>query len=750
MSNFSEQLYGSGLGWVSVNGWSQEDEFISRWFQWPSESNVMDKYISLRNDEDVYQSVAVYAERTRTESTPATLHTVYADADICEPSKFKLPPSIIVQTSPAHADDEPCPPRDRAGIEHCNGHYHVYWVLDDSYPAKRVQEISRRVYEAHKNEGCDSGWTLTKILRAPNTSNTKWDPAYEIGDPVYTGEIYSIEDFYEPYGTPEEINDGVYDLGAVPELVAPDSAELRSLEEYIERSGTTDLYLNKVKGDGVSWSDRQWRLMHELFRYGCEPTEVFSLAWYAACNKYDPIHAGELTQSGVPIPKRKEPEKFLWSRVQEVWGQHLSETPTRQIEDEAAEVEIAGLELLTPEERTRIADNPTFIDKFVDWCAHRSPGHARDYSKALAWGVLSCAHGNKAYLDSQYGPIPLNLWINIAGDSTRSRKSTVMNLALKVVQGFESQELESIHIGSDATVEPLITLLGTRDRMTSLLTIDEVNGFYKELSSRQYRIGTKEKFTSLYDGNVPIVLRATKGAGNENRASTVFNMWGVGIYNSIIRTLTREDFMSGYMYRTTWAISPPIPYTEGSSNYLNNTDEIGRDDEQFYALVRELSDRSTRADKDHPFGFRLTPDALARANAFVNKLHLFVQMSDDTALDDGIDRLRDSVIKCAALLSFHNGKKAIEDFEMLVAIEQGERWFKAFQKVFRDVSGSEFSRDCDELENYIATGQGRQRSESAIFKRFSYRTTEFNDISSSLVKQGRIRRVNKQDKWECL
>jgi len=748
MNQFLEQLYSDTVGFISVNTKSESGEpDIERWFSWPSERKIAEKYISIRSDEDTYVSVSIFADRQRIvqDSNPQT-HVVWADADVCEPEKFELPPSIIVQTSPAHEDSEACAPRDKSGVEHCNGHYHVFWVLDKAYPAKQIQEIARRVAYAHQDDGCDLGWTLTKILRAPGTSNTKWSPAYKLPEPVFTGEVYSPEDFYKIYGEPEKTEEGQYDLGDTPEPISP--TELRFLEKYVEDAGVQGLYLYAVRS-GQSWSERMWRLMQELFRFGCEPQEVFYLAWNAACNKYNPVNAGKLTQQGVPIPKRKDPQGVLWREVQKAWAAFISETPTVE-QDLVAEEQVAQLELLSDEERKTIAENPTFIDRFTDWCAYRSPDHCREYSHALAWGVLSCAHGNKAFLDAQYGRMPLNLWINIAGDSTRSRKTTVKNLALRVVEGFETQSLETIVLGSDVTSEKLVSTLGERDKMTSLLHIDEIQGFYQELNSRQYRIGTKERFTSLYDGSVPVVLRATQGSGNTHKASTVFNMWGVGIYDSIIKVLTRDEFLSGFMYRTTWAISPKIPYTPGSSNYLNNSDEIRADDQRYWDLVNELVDRSSRYDKDNPLPMRVSMPALVRVNQFVDKLHRFVQSSEDTALDDGIDRLRDSVVKAAALLSYHDGLDEVGELEMLVAIEQGERWFKAFQKVFRDVSGSEFSRRCDELEKFISTGQGRQRTESAIYKRFSYRTTEFETIIGTLVKQGRIRHVPKQDKWEAL
>ena len=752
MSKFLDQLYGSAVGWVCVatksEGSDAPDEM--RWISWPSEKAIADRYIDIRQNEDVYVSVSVFKEKYRSSQDIAPLtRVVWADADTCGPEQFKLKPSIVVQTSPAHGDSEPCTPRDKAGLEHCFGHYHVFWVLDDVYPAKEIQEISRLVAYAHRSSGCDLGWTLSKILRVPETSNTKHTPAYHIPEATFTGEVYSPTDFYDAYGEPEEDSQGGYDLGEVPEPITPE--QLVRLEDYVEESGTTDLYLNKVREDlHQSWSERMHRFQMDLFRYGCLPHEVYHLAMNAECNKYLPRNWGKATQSGEVIPDRRNFEQVTWKEVQKIWNTYNSQEVTVSQEDLVAEKEVASLELLTDEDRKKVAETPTFINQFVDWCSYRSPDHAKDYSHALAWGVLSCAYGSKAYVDSQYGRVPLNLWINVAGDSTRTRKTTVVNLALKVVEGLERQSLSTIDIGSDATAEKLITVLGARDKKVSLLTVDEVHGFYQELTSRQYRVGTKEKYTKLYDGSVPVVLRATQGSGNENKASTVFNMWGVGIYDAIVRTLTKEDFMSGFMYRTTWAISPTVPYAAGSSNFMNNQDEVSVGDETYQGIVADLYERSTRYDESDPLPMRLSDGALKRINDFADKLHTFVQQSEDTALDDGIDRLRDSVVKAAALLSFHNGHDQVEDFETLVAIEQGERWFKAFQKVFRDVSGSEFSRKCDEMEKYIAAGPGRQRSESAIYKRFAYKTTEFGEISSSLQKQGRIPHVPKQPKWEAL
>lgn len=751
MSRFLDQLYGNAKGNVCVVTRSETGQpDIPRWFMWPTEKNIMDKYVSIRRDEDNYVSVAVFSDKSRTsQDSDALCRIVWADADTCKPEEFKLKPSIVVQTSPAHADTDVCHPRDKSHRKHCEGHFHVFWVLDDVYPAEQIQEISRRVAYEHRDQGCDLGWTFTKILRAPNTANSKWEPPYQIGDAQFTGEVYTPEDFYTAYGEPERTEQGVYDLGKTPQLMTQE--QLNRLEDKVELAGVTDLYLDRIRTDlGQSWSERMYRFQMDLFRYDATPEEVFNLAWNAQCNKYHPKFAGELTQTGVTIPERRDPEGTLWREVQRTWAEFSQETQPVSLVDFEEERKVVELDLLSDSEREKIRDTPTFIDDFVDWCTYRSPGHAKDYSHALAWGVLSCALGDQAYIDSQYGKIPLNLWITIAGDSTRTRKSTVTNFAIGLVEGFEEALSRQVHIGSDATAEKLVTVLGTRDKEVSLLTIDEVHGFYRELSARQYRVGTKEKYTKLYDGTVPVVLRATEGSGNEHRARTVFNLWGIGIYDQIVESLTKEDFMSGFMYRMTWAISPPIPYTTGSSQFMNNKDELHAEDKQYRRLLDGLLNIADRYPKDEPLPMRLTDAALKRVNEFVDKLHRYVRDTEEIALDDGIDRLRDSVVKAAALLSLYNGHEEVQLFEMLVAIGQGERWFKAFQKVFRDVSGSEFSRRCNDLEAFVTGGNGHMRTEAEIYKKFSFRTTEFGELTQSLVKQGRLRHHMKQGKWESL
>lgn len=751
MKDFFEAIYGGGTGHISICGRNEQGELdVERWMSWPSERNFINRYVSVRADEDVYYSVSLFSDEKRSKiDEKARTKIVWADADICPPDKFRVPPSIVVQTSPAHADNEDCSPRDKSG-QPCNGHYHVLWVLDKFYPAAEVQEVARKIAVAHGPDGCDPGWTLTKILRVPGTTNTKWTPPYVVGDAEYSDSKYTLEEISSAYGDVSEKAIVSY-TGEMPPLIDEGDPDFRPLEDYVTSAGLTNLYLNKPR-PGESWSERAYRLQMELLRFGLHPEEVFSIAWNAACNKYHPRAAGEMTQSGVAIPERNNPEEVLWNEVQKSHAEYLSEVvpiPSERRDPDKVET----IALLSEDEQEIVLDNPTVLDEYTAWALSKSPDHAKVYSQSLAAMLLSAAYSDRCMVNLRWGLQRTNLWNMVLGDSTRTHKSSAKNLFLRFVHGIEEQDLAKIDIGSDATAEKLTTVLGERDKEVSLLHTDEINGFFHENMTKNYRAGTLEAYTELYDGNVPVVLRATKGAGNQNRAETSFLLLGVGIFDRVAKTLTREQFESGFLLRSTWAIADPKPYRTGDSDLVNGEDEVTTTDyrdPEYTRILGEILRARSRYNQDDPKVFRFTKEAINRVNRFTEALHQYAIRQQDKTLDGGIDRLRDSVMKLAALLSYHHGNEQIELFEVLVAIKQGELWFRDFQRMLDAVSTSAFGQQCDELEAYVRTGTNGQRSEAQVLRKFQYKLRDYDDILSVLSRQGRIRRIGREGKLEAL
>ena len=148
---FLDQIYGTEhRGWVAIVSRNPEtgDLDQQRWIHWPQERTFVEKYIDMRSDEDVYFSVALFSAKVRTsEDGAAYTRVVWADADTCDPENFLIEPTIQIETSP--------------------GRWHVLWLLDKAYPAVETQMVARAIAYKHRDQGCDTGWTASKILRLP-------------------------------------------------------------------------------------------------------------------------------------------------------------------------------------------------------------------------------------------------------------------------------------------------------------------------------------------------------------------------------------------------------------------------------------------------------------------------------------------------------------------------------------------------------------------------------------------------------
>ena len=723
---FLDDVYGvEHRGYVAIVTKDPETGELGhqRWFHWPQDRNFIEKYLDMRSDEDVYFSVAMFSEKHRTsEDGAAYTNVVWADADTCDPDNFLLEPTLQVESSP--------------------GRWHVLWLLDKVYPAQEAQMVARSIAYKHRDQGCDTGWTASKILRVPGTTNTKYADDCKVKLVKNTEQTFSLEELEKIYPTEQLDVQALEMVGTRPKDVDAPSDEL--VEKWIEYNGLVDLYL-EVPKEGQSWSERLRRLEMELFRAGATPQEVFVLCKAAKCNKFNPDFAGRLTQQGVTIPKRRDPDGTLWQDVSKAFAVYQAEQNVIMPE---ASAYVTHMSLLSMSERELVRDNPTFVDRYVDWVLTRSPDHAIEFSYTFAYQVMACAFADKMVLDL-YGLTHPNFWTFIAAGSSRNHKSTARKAYLDMVKELEVRFGEQIHIGDDFTVEKLIPILGTRDKMNSLIDMDEVQGWFGQVSNQKYRAGTYTTLNKLYDGDVPVVLRATEGKGNENRADTVMGFAGTGIFDQIARELTTDDFANGFMLRSVWAIADAPPYRKGDGD-LPDMDKKPTDrDDLFYELVDILDLAQSRFDRDNPQFLQWEPDARKRMNQFTHEVSVYAIETGEHLLQPYTVRLRDHVARAAALLAFSRHADKIELFDVLVAMTQGERWLKSFERLLRQVSNSDFGRKCDDLESYLSTGKDRKRLESQIFQKFSYRLGEFNEIRNTLQKQGRIRNVGEQT-WQAL
>ena len=724
-NEFLAAVYGDQTGYVTIN--SIDDETgaldVQRWISLPNERKFMIRYCELRDSEDVYLSVAVFSQQHRAKEDPlSTARVVWADADTCAPENFRVLPSIIVQTSP--------------------GRWHVWWVLDSTVSAARAEAVAQRISVAHAEQGCDRGFTRTKLLRVPGTTNTKHG-----NDPVTatdTGLRYTIEELEAVYAD-VSIERVVTNLGDVPEAITGDA--LLDLEADLDAAGLGDLYTRKPE-PGQSWSERLFRFELELFRIGFNPTQVYSVARNAACNKFDPSAAGETTQTGVVIPQRNNPDAVLWADVQKAYAEYLADQASGVDEDTSTSA--PGVSFLTIDERSLVNDTGTWIDTYTDWALTRSPQSAPDYHRSLAYLVLSAAFSDRVCIPLKYGVTYPNLWTLIIGDSTRSRKSTAMNFALAIIHRLEDIDGEKLDIGNDATQEALIQELGKRDGQFSLLHTDEVSGFFQELYLKNYRVGTIEKFTEIYGGSVPVALRSSKDAGNKVRARTAFGFLGVGVRKHVAESLTRRNFESGFLLRMTWTVADSPRYQKGDSDVeFGEKHADGTYDSDFRDMAVHLWEVRERYSQANPTSLGIEQDALDRLNQFAHDAHVLASKETDDTLDAGVDRLRDSVLKAAALLAAYYREPKINLFHVLAAIAQGEIWFRGLVRMLSEVSNSSFGRQQDDVFNFILVQKGHEVPESQIYRKFRFKPSEFNEIMTGLRHTGLVKRVD-SNRWKAL
>ena len=714
LEDFFELLYGDGQGYMCIVT-DQVDQ--QRWFAWPQEKKLLTKYAELRVDEEVWCTTTLFSEKQRTSDNATEGRVVYADADSCVPSNFRVAPSIAVETSP--------------------NRWQTYWLLDKQHTASEVIQTSHKVAVAHREQGCDqSGWIPTKLLRVPGTMNLKYPVPFRVTATV-SGDLYSLDEINEAY---KDIDTQQVSFEVTDTPILPADALMKATGKIPE--SLWGLYANEVQ-EGQSWSERMWKLQLELFREGLTAEEVFVISKHAKCNKYGDASIGKTTQTGLPIPRRQDPDGTLWREVLKAEQSYtLDEQPPPPVVDKVQTTEIS---FLTDEERKQVPR--TFIDEYVDWVATRTDA-AKTYSRSLALMLLSCVYGSWGFIHPQFGPKNLNLWVLILGDTTRTRKSTAKSMFLKVLHAWERRMpmLGNVDIGTDVTQEALGKELGSRDGQVSLVHRDEVQGYFKEIFTKSYLSGLTQYLAGLYDGNVPVTLRATEGRSQKKRASTIFNFLGVGIMNDVAKTLTQSNFRDGFLARFVWAVADPPMLTRESSDVDQGdvTQANAEDDLEITEFCNQFARTHRHLGHGEPKQLLFDEPTLKRFNQWKWQLLSRVQESIYTeTLSPSVERLSYSVWVAAALLAMHEQSTVIRMPHLLAALSQAEYWYYDMERMVGMIASSDFQRKVDSLENFVAKGKDGRRTIAVVYQNMlkteGLRKGEVDEIIDNLRSQGRIK-----------
>ena len=717
--DFLEYVLGESAGFATVvTKDTQGNPTVQKFFSYPDELDAMEAYAKSKSSGDVYFSPILFYEERRIRENAKSVAVVYADSDTCDPKNFRLPPSINVQTS--------------------DGRWHSYWILDNAYDPHRVAMASKKIAYAHKDQGCDlSGWNPTKLLRIPGSKNTKYFPFQDVTAEA-SGLVYTMDEIEQTY------SDVKVDAPNEPiNLPMPEQTPeiIKVLAKLPANSNISSLFMEDPL-PGADLSKMLWKLELELFRVGLTEDEVFVIAKQAKCNKY---HRPDR-------PKRLDADGDLWREVLRAkQSYNTPESPQELVEkyEEITKQDDRKIDFLTEEERSIVAANPTFINKYVAWAGKKTDGAVK-YQIASAFTVLSAAFSDTGYGTPKYGKLGLNLWFMLLGETTLSRKSTSRQLMLRVLRAYEKTIGYQIDIGSNVTAEGLVKHLSGRDKLTSLFHRDEVQGMFKEFVTKTYMATAADQFTELYDGHVPVVIRSTGGSSatsavQSDRAETNFIMYLMGITSKVSEILTVDYFRSGFLARFLYvtADAPDRTFELEAVEQAPEEETATARDYEMEQMVRSIYESKLWWEKKgapFPRPVRLSEDALHRFNKFKWDMGSFTEgHPNEESIEPSRQRLSLSIWKCAILLAMYDRSDEVEISHMVIAIHYAEGWFTDLVRMASSISESEWAREVDSLEAFVTNKGGKVRYDEA-YKRFgNKKKREFDEMLETLRSQGRLR-----------
>jgi len=479
-----------------------KETFKQNFFNWPEQRNSVSSFLDQavhRRDVWFCPSLLERSERKKEFCLPSDL--VYADLDTCNPKDIKPIPSIVIESSPMR--------------------YQALWQLQEKVEPFIQEDFNKRIAYKYADNGADpSGWDLTQLLRVPYTFNYK----YENVDEHTVPEVKLLQTFETK--VPNQlladipVVKGKQEAEIIPSpgiegLPAVDNVIYR-YAPYLRNTAFNILYTEEPSID-ADWSRVLWRLINICLEAGMSNEETFAVCLTAKCNKY--VRDGR-------------PPFHLWQDILRAdAGQRKLTLITGKFEH---------LQMPTLVEDIDVSGS--FIDEYKNWAANATD--AVDSFHELSAAILLssvCAAGIRIKVD--YGDMVPNLWGLILGDSTLTRKTTAMRMAMDIVTDVEADSI----LATDGSAEGLLTGLSTRPNKTSIFYKDEVSGFVDSINRKDYLAGMPETLTQLYD--VPRVY--TRRLRKETIVITnpVFIFFGGGIRDKVYSLLSDEYVLSGFLPR---------------------------------------------------------------------------------------------------------------------------------------------------------------------------------------------------------
>ena len=701
---FFDFIFGDEIGNLCIaTGNVRRTQFKQYWFRWPADREVIGIYLNdvASRQLNVWFGVSLFnrPERKRDYAVPG--NRVWADLDEVDPDNIELPPSVVIESSP--------------------GKYQAFWSFSNVLTPQQAQEYSRKLAYA---VGADkSGWDLEQLLRVPYTNNYKYaDPA-----PVkllrIVGTINATE-FFEKLPTvtegyvPTEDWDNLPDI---PPLEAVISAHHQVLNNpTTEESKTFRFLFEDVPLPTDDWSGRLWRLINICLEFDFTEEETLVIAFNAACNKYE--------RDGRPLT-------HLWREVKKA----SQKQKKRQWRGESTPF---NMPILVGDD----VEEDSFISEYKSW-ASESTDAPEQYHELSCFIALSAIISKGLSLQIKFTDnFRPNLWGLLLGETTLSRKTTAMDMAMDIIIDLEPELI----LASDGSAEGLLSGLSERPSQVSIFYKDEVSGFFDSINRKDYLAGFPETLTKLYD--VPKVLPRRLRKETITVVEPYFIFFGGGIRDKVYSLINDDYIFSGFIPRFLVVSSendisrvrrtgPPTTVSTDKKNKLVN--KFADLKEQYSVKVPikigtqvDYIDRQVRAwMKDDAWQFFGDVEEQLQKSAMESQWK-------DLALPT-FSRMAFSMLKMGMLISASrkpidsSNRIEIELSELKQAAFYIQKWGKYTIELIKSSGKSKFEQQHDAAFAYIRSSPTGV-TQSEFMRRFHMTSKQMKDIRETLYDRGLI------------
>jgi hypothetical protein len=677
-----------------------------RFFLWPQEETDLYDYIDgLPTAVNVYYCPQLFEQPKRRKELVHVTVGAWADLDSCHPSHLETQPTVITESS--------------------TGRYQAVWCFESPQAPEVGEDISRRIAYKYKDKGCDtSGWDLTQLLRVPYTANMKYQPPHTVRIVAGGTGNYRPADFAH-YPKVEGFEH--LDIPFPEELPKDKAEELLRRFKYHLAQQTFKLF--EETPEERTWSSRLWSLMMLCFEGGMSREQVFLVAEEAACNKF-------ARKFGASDRSRT----YLWQDVCRAYFKH--EANEKIV---AAKPEPEG-PLLTDDERTLAEAQDSWVERYIRWAGGLGDA-AKQYHQAGAFIALSSVLAGSVQLPTSFGSVVPNLWFMLLADTTLTRKTTAMDIAMDMLTEINDEFL----LATDGSLEGMFTALSTRPRKPSIFLRDEFSGLLEQMTKRDYMAGFPEMLTKLYDGKEQKRLLRKETVTVKDPCLIIF---AGGIRTKTQEILTHEQVSSGFLPRFIFItaesdvskiqpLGPPTERNWGRRDEIKGelADLAGYFDKYEQVII---NDKVIGSPKKRLWNAELTPEAWTRYNKLeASMMSAGVNSEFPEIYTPLYDRLGKSILKASVLLAASRQKGAetvrVEATDIIHAIYYGEGWRGYAKEVIAKVGVSKDEKKMQTILTAIYRHNGMSRS--SIMQSYHLTGRDMTAIVDTLEQRNLITRT---------